>query len=186
MDTRHIGYVTEFLDHLDAHLAAFSNWVRSAFKALYHGIRYDRAWELVADPSCRAGRSQGSNADQEEETLNSIVDEALRVTSCDLRIHAELSLSELRPGIDLGAQAARLPTGRRIDRAIGYADEEIGVARNLLASHQFVPIANARRNLGQDQRVYVEDRLGVGLITSAWVVASQQQDVLDSHRCCRQ
>ena len=84
--------------------------------------------------SCRVRPACGERAD---------------VASHQCRIHAELGLHELGAGRDLAAEARRLPIGGRIDRQVGGAKEEGGLARNLAAGWQFAFIAQPPRGLKQ-------------------------------------
>ena len=62
------------------------------------------------------------------------------------------------------ASDLRLPAGRRIDRVVGAAEEEVRAAADLAAARQFAGIAQAARGLQKLARVEIEHRLGVGLV----------------------
>ena len=86
------------------------------------------------------------------------------IAAHDAGVHAELRLGELRAGLHLGEEPVRLPAVRRIDRHVGGANEERGLAVDLAAGGQRALVAQAARGFHQGPRIDVEDRLGLGLI----------------------
>src|SRR6185437_13394282 len=126
-------------DRLDADAAAFGQRIARAFHARDEGVRNDRAEQLLLHPARRLRRAQWRDADYEMElAAEAAFVEPRHVAAHDARIHAELRLHELRAGLDLGGEALRLPARRRIDRIVGAAQEEFGLAADLLSRRQFV------------------------------------------------
>ena len=86
------------------------------------------------------------------------------------------------PDFDLGGECVRLPAGGRIDRHVGGADEERGLAADLAPGGQRTVVAQAPRGFDQRSGIDVEHRLGVGLIAGLGIVAGEQQKVTDAER----
>src|SRR6185312_11679408 len=102
----------------------------------------------------RLRRAQWRDADYEMElAAEAAFVEPRHVAAHDARIHAELRLHELRAGLDLGGEALRLPARRRIDRIVGAAQEELGLAADLAAGRQLTGVAQPARRAEQLPRI---------------------------------
>src|SRR5262249_60895368 len=98
------------------------------------------------------------------------------------RIHAELGLRELRPGINLGGKPSGLPAVRWIDRYVGRADKEVSLAADLAAGRQCAVVAQSAYGVDQRSRIDVENRLGFRLVAGFGIVARQEQEIADADR----
>ncbi len=147
------------------------------------GVRHHRAEQLLLHPARRLGRAQRRHADDELDLLvEAMLGEPRHVTAGDACIHAELRLRKLRAGCDLRGQSLGLPSRRRIDRAVGGAEEKLGLPADFLAARQLASVTQLARGLEQLPRVEIEHRLCVRLVAGRRIVAAQHQHVAHAKR----
>jgi hypothetical protein len=70
-----------------------------------------------------------------------------------------------------------------IDRVVGAAKKEIKVATDLPARGKLTLVPQTPRGIEERARIEIKDRLGIGLIPGAWIVAAQHQQIAHAGRC---
>ncbi len=168
---------------IGTNLPSFGGGIARVLQPLDNVVGNDRAVELLLDPACGAAGAQRDDADEQRDAIGqSVLGKPRDVAAHDLDVHAKLRLSELRAGGNLALQALRHPVCGRIDRHVGSANEEVGLAGDLAAREQFAAVADRDRGFDQRAGIEIEHRFGIRLIARARVVAAQHQQVADAER----
>jgi hypothetical protein len=175
------GNLRQLLQQLDADPRPLLFRVRRLLEALDDGVGDQRAEQLLAHPACRARGGDRRHADEDRQ-LEAELAQPCRIAANHARVHAELRLHEVRARLRLGEQALRIPVGRRVDRHVGGADDELQPAFDLGSGGQLVLGPHARRHRHEVAAVEVEHRLRLGLVAELGVVAGEHQDVVDAQR----
>ena len=144
---------------------ALRSGIGGLLEPLDEGVGDDGAVEVLLHPARRLGRAQRRDPDQQEEAARRrVLGEPRGVAPHDAGIHAELGLRELGAGRDLGRELVRLPAGRRVDRRVGGAEEELRLAGDLASGRQ---LAACRAGRAPCAVSVVESRSNTGLV-SGW------------------
>ena len=122
-DMRDVGQLATMSRQMRRPSAAGS-LARSRRSTIASGMMAPYSLSLIqrADLAERSGTMPTMN---EQLVGKAVLGKPRHVAAHHAGIHAELRLHELRAGGDLGGKPLRLPAGRRIDRIVGGAEEEI-------------------------------------------------------------